>query len=129
MDRRWHCWALAGAAGMTALVALHFWVPPEGARFILCPFRRLTGLPCPACGMTRAFAHLAKGQWSAAVRDHPLAPLLAAEMCIGWAVWRLPAAGRLRAAAVARMDRLALWHVLALALVWVGRLATGTLPW
>jgi Protein of unknown function (DUF2752) len=128
MDRGWRTWALAGAGGLLAVTALHFWVPPEGARFIICPFRRLTGLPCPGCGMTRAFAHLAKGEWSAAVRDQPLAPLLAAEMCIGWMAWSLPAAGRLRAAAVARLDRLALWHGFALCLVWVGRLATGTLP-
>jgi hypothetical protein len=109
-------------------VVLHYWVPPGGASFILCPFRRLTGLPCPGCGMTRAFAHLAKGEWSAAVRDHPLAPFLAAELCIGWVSWSLPAARRLRAATVARMDRLALWHLLALTLAWVGRMAAGALP-
>jgi hypothetical protein len=111
------------------VAALHLWVPPEGARFIVCPFRRLTGLPCPGCGMTRAFAHLAKGQWSAALRDHPLAPLLAAEICIAWVAWGLPAADRLRAVAIARLDRLALWHVVVLGLVWLGRLATGSLPW
>jgi hypothetical protein len=127
MSRR-RDWALAGAAGLAAVVALHFWVPPAGAAFILCPFRRLTGVPCPGCGMTRALAHLAKGEWTAALRDHPLAPVLAAEACAAWAACGLPAADRLRQRAAAAADRWVLWNAVALGAVWLLRLATGTLP-
>jgi hypothetical protein len=36
-----------------------------------CLFHRMTGLPCPGCGMTRAFVALASGDWSVAVGAHP----------------------------------------------------------
>lgn len=38
---------------------------------VLCPFRRLTGLPCPGCGMTRSWVHLMHGQWRDAVVANP----------------------------------------------------------
>ena len=41
--------------------ALHLYGPP------LCPFRLLTGHPCPLCGMTHAFGALMAGDVSAAV--------------------------------------------------------------
>ena len=37
----------------------------------VCPFRALTGLPCPGCGMTRAWISLLHGDLSAAFRFHP----------------------------------------------------------
>jgi hypothetical protein len=39
---------------------------------VICPFRRVTGLPCPACGLTRSWqaaAHLRLGE---SLGDHPL---------------------------------------------------------
>jgi hypothetical protein len=34
----------------------------DGAHFVPpCPFRAITGLPCPLCGGTRAFAWVARG--------------------------------------------------------------------
>jgi uncharacterized protein DUF2752 len=122
-------WAIAGAAGLLAFLVLHFWVPPEGARFIICPFRRMTGVPCPGCGLTRAFAHLAKGEWAAALRDHPLAPLVALELLGAWLVWGLAETDRWRLAIASRVDRIVLWNGGALLVVWFGRIATGTLPW
>lgn len=38
---------------------------------VICPFRRLTGLPCPGCGMTRSWVHLMHGQWHAALWANP----------------------------------------------------------
>jgi hypothetical protein len=122
-------WALAGAAGLAALAVFHLWAPSADARFAFCPLRRFVGLPCPGCGMTRALAHLAKGEWSAAVRDHPLAPLLSAEVVLAWAAWGGVAAGALRLPRLLRPEVAAVGHVAVLTAVWLGRVATGTLPW
>jgi hypothetical protein len=40
-----------------------------------CLFRWLTGLPCPACGMTTALAQMARGEVLAALRAHALGPI------------------------------------------------------
>jgi len=42
----------------------------------LCMARRLTGLGCPGCGMTRCFISLAHGDLRAAWRYNPAGPLL-----------------------------------------------------
>lgn len=36
-----------------------------------CPFVVLTGFPCAACGLTRAFVHFLKGEWIKAWTMHP----------------------------------------------------------
>ena len=37
-----------------------------------CPFRRLLGLSCPGCGMTRAWLCALRGQWQSALAYHRL---------------------------------------------------------
>ena len=61
---------VAGTAGVQiALVSLSLpgWV---------CPFFRLTGLPCPGCGLTRAVILLLKGDLQASLHFHAFAPIL-----------------------------------------------------
>ena len=41
-----------------------------------CGFHALTGLPCPGCGLTTAFAHGIRGQWVEAASANPLGLLL-----------------------------------------------------
>ncbi|MEO8694318.1 MAG: DUF2752 domain-containing protein [Acidimicrobiales bacterium] len=50
---------------------------------VLCPFRRVTGVWCPTCGMTRAFAWMAHGDLHESLRYHPLAPVLLIEAAVG----------------------------------------------
>jgi hypothetical protein len=122
-------WTLAGLAGLAGLLVLHVWVPASGLQNTVCLFRRLTGIPCPGCGMTRAFAHLAKGEWAAAARDHPLAFPLAAEIVLAWLAWGAALLGRLPLRLPVRYEAWMIGHLAALTAFWLGRAATGTLPW
>jgi hypothetical protein len=42
-----------------------------GAIPLFCPFKALTGIPCPGCGMTRALISMTKGDFHAAFRHNP----------------------------------------------------------
>jgi hypothetical protein len=42
----------------------------------LCPSAALLGIPCPGCGLTRATLALFHGDFAAALRFHPLVPVL-----------------------------------------------------
>jgi len=62
---------------------------PGGVRVELldCPFRSLTGLPCPICGISRSSALMLHGDVVGSFRAHPIGPLfiLAAIAAIVWA--------------------------------------------
>ncbi len=68
------------AAALAVTLLLSFWLTPD-ARGIgtheqlflwPCNFYILTRLPCPFCGMTTSFAHMARGQVSGALLAQPL---------------------------------------------------------
>jgi uncharacterized protein DUF2752 len=122
-------WFFAGFLGLAGLAVLHVWVPSNDPSGAICLSRRLFHLPCPGCGMTRAFAHLAKGEWAAAVADHPLAPVVALEIILGWVAWGAVLAFGHRFRLPVRVETLFLANAAALCALWLGRVATGTLPW
>jgi hypothetical protein len=62
-------------------VNLLSWMPP-------CPFRTLTGIPCPICGATRAGICLAQFQWSRAFFENPLFFLLYMTLIV-WGLFSL----------------------------------------
>ncbi len=120
-------WWLVGAIAFAAFALLRAW-QPSGSEFRLCVFRNLLDLPCPACGLTRAFSHLAHGELTAMLSMHPLAPVLAAEAGIGWLAWGLFGAGWLERTLATRPEILAVANVAPLLAVWFGRAASGSLP-
>ena len=70
--------ALAPYRLLAALALLAALVIPDGALDhapVTCPFRLLTGLPCPTCGLTRSWIALAHGDLSGSVSLHPLGPI------------------------------------------------------
>lgn len=122
-------WVLAGLAALGGFLLFRAWVPAPGAQNTVCLLRRLSGLPCPGCGMTRAFAHLAKGEWAAAASDHLLALVIAAELGLTWLVWGVALARRRQVGMPPWFERVVLAHVAVLVAFWLGRVSTGTLPW
>jgi len=76
-----------------------------------CLFRRLTGRPCPACGMTRSVILTLNGQIGAAWKVNFAGPawvLAVSTVALGllWLAWRQSSAGADRAAATGRRVRL-----------------------
>ncbi|MEI7056397.1 DUF2752 domain-containing protein [Nocardioides sp. CCNWLW239] len=43
---------------------------------VLCPFRLLTGLPCPGCGLTRSWVYLMHGDLGSSLASNWFGPLL-----------------------------------------------------
>lgn len=58
------------------LGALYVWSVGQGWLEYGCPFRRLTGYPCPGCGTTRAVILALKGEWLGSLRANPYGLLL-----------------------------------------------------
>ncbi len=76
--------SLVVALGGTTVIGLAAWLEPDarghGTHEQLglspCIFHTLTGLPCPMCGATTAFSHLAHGHVVEAVLAQPFAAVL-----------------------------------------------------
>lgn len=99
--------------GLAALLAARFF--PFGVLPPFCLLRRLVGVPCPMCGMTRSWIHLAHGRVLDAVAQQPagavlfvltVAYVLWGASRLAGAPWDLPTLGeraylRARGAAVA----------------------------
>jgi hypothetical protein len=124
---RRHAWLIL--MGLSAMFCLSLLWRPSDNGIILCPFRALTGYPCPGCGMTRAFSALAHGEPVRAVLYNPLSPVL---FLAAMALWMSAAAtllnlhGVRRALARLRPTTQVSYIFLALMLIWwVVRLAGG----
>lgn len=94
----------------------------------ICPFALCTGTACPGCGMTRAAGYLIRGDMAAAMTYHPLIPIVAAQLAVGWAWFLLNRLGVVKSPP----SRAVTWALAAtsaaLLTLWVIRLALGSLP-
>lgn len=69
---RWGFLGLTTAPLVGAALFNHSGTPP----FLICPFRAITGIPCPGCGLTRSFMAIARGDFENALRMHLFGPVL-----------------------------------------------------
>jgi len=72
------------AVGGVAAVGASFLFSPDHIEDgpVLCPFRALTGLPCPGCGLTRSWVYAAHGWWEQSFSSHPFGMLLVAAVLV-----------------------------------------------
>ncbi|MFW5925491.1 MAG: DUF2752 domain-containing protein [Myxococcota bacterium] len=110
---RWLPWVLGGGA-----VAVVFALGTP-----ICPTRRVLGLPCPGCGMTRATAELLTLDFASAGSHHPLVFLVVP--LVGWTI-----VASVTGAERAKLPPTWLWIATAIALVavWVVRVTVGDHP-
>ena len=86
----------------------------------LCVVHRMTGIPCPGCGLTRSFVASAHGDLSGAFAFHAFGPLLFLVSTLGLLAlmgWILSGRRPLRRGASARL-RPTGWTLVAVWLVW-----------
>lgn len=67
---------MAAGAAVAVLVASYLYAPYVHDGPVVCLLRGLVGIPCPSCGLTRAFCALAHGELVEAMHYHALSPLL-----------------------------------------------------
>ncbi len=77
---RYHFWILAAALGVLSLAAV-FQVASRDAAVVslpwfgdtpeFCTWKRMFGLSCPGCGLTRSITSIVHGQWAAAWAFNP----------------------------------------------------------
>lgn len=66
--------AAIGAGGLVIAALLPAGGIEDGP--VLCPFRALTGLPCPGCGLTRSWVYLMHGDIGSSLASNWFGPVL-----------------------------------------------------
>ena len=74
---------LMAAIGAMTIVASFAYAPVISRGPVLCPFRFLTGVPCPGCGLTRSFCALTHGDVTSAFAFHLFGPILMLALLVG----------------------------------------------
>jgi hypothetical protein len=86
---------ISTACGLVAATAYVAAVDPaERGVFPPCPFRSVTGLWCPGCGLTRATHHLLHGDVLGALRFNALTPIVLTLIAVLWVDWYARSIGK-----------------------------------
>ncbi len=73
------------AASFPALLAASFFYYPYAFQGpVLCPMPLVLGMPCPGCGLTRAFSLMTHGRFGEAAAFHGLAPFFLLYLAFLW---------------------------------------------
>jgi len=67
---------IAALLTLTVPLAIMLWDPHIESSHSLCPFKLLTGLPCPGCGITKSIIFLYKGDIVRSLSYHIFGPLV-----------------------------------------------------
>jgi Protein of unknown function (DUF2752) len=103
MARSGRAWAALIAAGCVALLLTAAWLTPSPSGhgthtqlgLTACAFLERTGIPCPGCGMTTAFAHTVRGHFLTALFTQPMGFVLAVlAAVVAWAAGYEAVTGR-----------------------------------
>jgi hypothetical protein len=113
--------AALAAAGCAYVALMN---PNESSVYPQCPFRAMTGLDCPGCGLTRSVYALLHGDVARAVDHNVLVVLLVPLAVLGFVKWT---AGRLGYQGP-RLPRYRPWMSVALGVVLFGFLVVRNLP-
>lgn len=80
---RLRAWIMFG--GTSAIFAASvLWHPQDDGGLVLCPFRAMTGLPCPGCGLTRAFCAIGRGEIERALHFNIISPIVFLGAVVVW---------------------------------------------
>ena len=107
------------AAGLVLVFAVAIWLNPyrDGQVWLIethrqlglpeCNFKRITGLPCPSCGMTSSFALLMHGDLVNSLKANAAGTLLAI-VCLAYIPWALVCAALGRRLLIQSFERVLL---------------------
>lgn len=94
----------------------------------VCIFRRASGAYCPGCGLTRSARHLTRGQVGAAWNDHPWLVLVAVQAVLAGVVYAAATRARAHLRRPRNIAIVASINGALLLVVWIVRLADGSIP-
>jgi hypothetical protein len=108
---------LGVVAGLVGVFGIALWLDPyraDGSPRVMethlqlgmepCTFVRVTGKPCPACGMTTSFALLVRGDLVSSLRANWVGTLLAG-FCLAFIPWGVWSAARARPLFVRSLEK------------------------